>query len=127
MRWRFSLRSVMLGLFLIAVALAVVTLKLRQDFRKQAAWSALRTLGMHESIAQEPGHRTMLVLVSRQPTLTESDVDRLLAALDVLQGRHDLGLSKGVEIERIDLTMSTLPPAALARLRERLPATEIRH
>lgn len=121
-RWQFRLRSVLLLVAVFAAALAVVSLKLRQDARFERALQSLNPLGMQHGVGSAG-----LRIECRKPRFTLDDVERLLVQLEALRQPHDLGFSPGLEIERIDLKRTSISPAALERLRQALPNAKIEH
>jgi hypothetical protein len=110
----------MLVVFLLAVVLAVVSLKLRQDARYQGAVASLDRLGMRHRVGSDG-----LRLECREPRLSDESVHELIEQLQALQSPHDLGLSPGLTITLIDLNGANLSDESLARLRQALPATRI--
>ncbi|MEX2113331.1 MAG: hypothetical protein WD845_09110 [Pirellulales bacterium] len=118
--WQFGLRGLLLLTLGIAMVLAVASLKLRQDARFEAALQSLASLGMQHGVGSDG-----LRLECHRPQLADDEVEQLIERLQTLGQPHDLGLSPGLVVERIDLTRTKVTPAALARLREALPTTQI--
>ncbi|MGD9719685.1 MAG: hypothetical protein AB7O59_00530 [Pirellulales bacterium] len=125
MRWQFRLRTVLLVVLVLCVALAIVSLKLRQDFRRQGAFDELARLEMRTRISADAAGNH-LNLASGAAALGDDDVDRLVTQLKVLRSPHDLGWSTGLEIGEIDLSATRVTPATMERLRAALPGVRIK-
>ena len=110
----------MLVFFFLAVVLAAVSLKLRQDARFQNAMVSLDQLGMRHTVSGDG-----LRLECRESRLSDAAVHELIGLLEVLGQPHDLGLAPGLAIESIDLNGAEVSREALAQLCEALPATQI--
>jgi hypothetical protein len=117
---QFRLRSLMIAVMLASAALAVVSFKLMQDARRRAAFDEFRSLGLQNHVGSGG-----LRLVSQNSSLSDSQMERLIEQLEVIQRRYDLGLSEGSKIAAIDLSSSQVTPAAVERLRQALPGTDI--
>lgn len=114
----------MLAILLVCVSTAAVSLKLRQDFAREAAFTDLSQLGVRNRVVSlETGGIGLELKCTAQ--LTDADVDRLLADLDALERRHDLGLSAGLRMLLVDLSGCGVSAAAVAKLRTALPQAEI--
>jgi hypothetical protein len=118
--WQFGLRGGMLFVLVLAAVLATVSLKLRQDARFQQALESLASLDMRHAVGGGG-----LRIECHKSLLSDEDVERLVALLDALRQPHDLGLSAGITVERIDLTRTRISRAAIRRLREAQPQAHI--
>jgi hypothetical protein len=119
-RWQFGLRSAMLVVFLLAVVLAVVSLKLRQDARLQRALSSLEQLGVMHGV-----NGGGLTVECRAAQLSDQSVQELIEQLKVIGQAHDLGLSPGLAIKSLDLNGANISKRSLARLHEAFSAARI--
>jgi hypothetical protein len=118
--WQFGLRAAMLLVLLVAIVLAVASLKLRQDARIQNALTSLNRLGLTQSVSSAG-----LKLECREPQLSDEAVQELILQLQEIGHRHDLGLSPGLRVESIRLCGAKVSSEALAKLRRAFPATQV--
>ncbi len=121
MRLRFGLRGLLLFIFLASAILAVVSLKLQQDHRIEHAFGELHAIGMLVGINGQG-----LTLICQKSRLSDQDVERLLVQAESLRRPHDLGLSSGQQIIRIELAGCEISPEAVERLHAALPHAEIK-
>jgi hypothetical protein len=126
MRLRFGLRGLLLFILMASAVLAVVSIKLQQDYRIEHAFGELRALGFLVGTASPANDRTGLTLACQKSSLSDDNVERLLVQAESLRRSHDLGLSAGHEITELTLAGCRVSDAALARLRSGLPFAEIK-
>src|SRR5665213_3638271 len=105
---RFTLRTGFLVVTTLAIMLAVVALKLRQDTSREMALGALRRLGMQTSIASLPGNRTTLSLTCQSADFDDRQIEPFLAQIATLKRSHDLGMSPGMDLIQLDVAKRSI-------------------
>ncbi len=126
-RWfRFSLRTLFLVVTTLAILLAVVAWKFRQDASREMALGALRNLGMQTSISSLPGNRTTLSLTCQSADLDDRQIEPFLAQIATLKRAHDLGMSPGMDLIQLDMAKSSISSDGEHALRQALPEVEIK-
>lgn len=122
---RYSLRMLLIVVTLIGLSMAVVALKHRQDVAREHAMDELAQMRLRSAIAAPVGGGTSFTLTSESSDFDDRQIDRLLDALALLTKPHDLGLSSGLKLTRLDLSQSGLTDEGEKKLREALPGVEI--
>lgn len=125
-RLQFRLRTAFVVAALLCIPLAVLSLKLRQDRDRNLALKELRSLGFRTSITSTPANGTVATFVCAKPNLSDSDLARVGMYLAILTRRHDLGLSRGLEIRSVDLSGTHVTETGVAQLTEEFPDAEVR-
>jgi septal ring-binding cell division protein DamX len=114
-RWfRFSLRTLFLVVTTLAILLAVVAWKFRQDASREMALGALRNLGMQTS------------LTCQSADLDDRQIEPFLAQIATLKRAHDLGMSPGMDLIQLDMAKSSISSDGEHALRQALPEVEIK-
>jgi hypothetical protein len=127
--WQFRLRTLVIAVLLLGCAiLAIMALRLWRSANLQAAMNELRSSGMVISISGSPlsGHNMVAKLVCQSSTLSDADVERLLALVKILRRDGHSAFSPDLEVVELDLTASNIGDASVERLRHALPEVEIK-
>jgi hypothetical protein len=122
---RFSLRSLIIVMTLICILVSIGALKVRQDGDKSHAMSALRQVGFQQTIGSANGRRATWLRYTR-PEFANRDLELSLKSINTIQKRHDLGISKGLEIKLLDFSNCRVSEHAIAEFQAQFPDAEIR-
>jgi hypothetical protein len=103
----------------LCVALALMSVKIRQDRQFERAWYDLASMEMSWTISSE------VKLVSNRTAWSKGDVDQLVETIEILRKRRDLGFTDGCHISSIDFKNGQISDQSLARIRHVLPNARI--
>ena len=122
---QFSLRSLIISVTLICILASIGALKVQQDRRKRHAMSALQLIGFQQKIGSANG-RSATWLRYTKPEFADRNLESSLTSMNEIKKRHDLGISRGLEIKLVDFTNCRVSEHAIAGFQTQFPNAEIR-